>query len=289
MGDQITVARVQQYKANVELLLQQMGSRLRKACMEDSYVGKAAKVVEQVGPVNAVRKTVRHADTPLIETPHDARWVFPFDYEWADLIDDQDKLRIIVELQSPYARNGAMAMGRAIDNELIGAFFATPLTGENGTTSTAFPTATQQIASGSVGLTVEKLREAKKILMAADVDLDNEQLYVALTAEQHDDMLKETQAISLDYTTRPVLMDGKITAFMGFTFIHTELLGVDGSADRRCPAWAKSGMHLGIWNDITTRITERDDKSYATQVYVKGTFGATRLEEEKVVEILCTE
>jgi hypothetical protein len=44
-----------------------------------------------------------------------------------------------------------------------------------------------------------------------------------------------------------------------------------------------------MWNDITTRISERDDKSYATQVYVKGTFGATRLEEGKVVEILCTE
>jgi hypothetical protein len=76
---------------------------------------------------------------------------------------------------------------------------------------------------------------------------------------------------------------------MGFKFIHTELLGVDSSTNRRVIAWARSGVHLGLWNDINSRISERDDKSYSTQVYVKGTFGATRTEEGKVVEILCAE
>ena len=71
--------------------------------------------------------------------------------------------------------------------------------------------------------------------------------------------------------------------------VRAELLGLDGSSDRRCIAGAKSGLHLGIWNDITTKISERADKSYATQVYVKGTFGATRVEEGKVVEIICDE
>ena len=48
-------------------------------------------------------------------------------------------------------------------------------------------------------------------------------------------------------------------------------------------------MHLGFWNDINTNISERADKGYATQVYVKGTFGATRTQEKKVVEIKCAE
>jgi hypothetical protein len=48
-------------------------------------------------------------------------------------------------------------------------------------------------------------------------------------------------------------------------------------------------MHLGMWNDISTMISQRDDKGYATQVYVKGTFGATRTEEKKIVEIKCDE
>jgi hypothetical protein len=66
-----------------------------------------------------------------------------------------------------------------------------------------------------------------------------------------------------------------------------ERLPVDVSTHRRVIAWAKSGLHLGMWNDINTKISERADKSYASQVYVKGTFGATRTEEKKVVEILC--
>jgi hypothetical protein len=75
---------------------------------------------------------------------------------------------------------------------------------------------------------------------------------------------------------------------MGFNFIHTELTP-KVTTDRQCYFWSKRGVHLGIWNDITTRISERDDKSYATQVYVKGTFGATRVQEGRVGRILCND
>jgi|TARA_R110000868_G_scaffold393732_1_gene664832 hypothetical protein len=37
------------------------------------------------------------------------------------------------------------------------------------------------------------------------------------------------------------------------------------------------------------RIDERSDKSYSTQVYYCATFGSTRMEEDKVVEIACNE
>jgi len=290
MSNEITVAMVQQYKSNVELLLQQRGSKLRGAVMSDSYFGKAAKAVEQIGPVVAKKKTGRHTDTPLIETPHDARWVHPTDYEWADLIDDQDKLRTLIDPTSAYAINGAMALGRSIDDEIIAAGDGTAKTGEDGTTSTVFDTNMQVAvtvgAGAATGFNIAKLRLAKRLLMANEVDIDSDMLYVLIDAVQHDDMLSETQATSLDYNTKPVLVDGRITSFMGFNFIHTERLGVDGSGYRKNLFWAKSGMHLGVWNDITTRISERDDKSYAVQPYVKGTFGATRIEEGKVGRIL---
>jgi len=293
MSFNVTTHFVQQYTTNVQLLLQQKGSKLRAAVSAGSYTGKAAKAIEQVGSVNAQKRVVRHGDTPLISTPADARWVFPVDYEWADLIDDQDKLRMLIDPQSSYALNGAYALGRAMDDEIISAFFGTSKTGENGSTNTSFP-AGQQVAAtggstGATGLNIAKLREAKRILMANEVDIDNDPLYCVITAQQHDDLLNEAQAISLDYNTRPVLVDGKITAFMGFNFIHTERLDADGSSYRRLPAFAKSGMHLGMWNDISTMVSERADKGYATQVYVKGTFGATRTEEKKVVEIKCAE
>ena len=292
---------VQQYTTNVQMLLQQKGSRLRDTVSMGSYRGKAAKAVEQIGQVKAQRKTTRHSDTPLISTPADARWVYPTDFEWADLIDDQDKIRMLIDPQSPYAMNGAYAMGRAIDDIILQAFFATSKTGQDGTVSTTFPSgnivAVNTGAASNVGLNVAKLRAAKKILIANQVDVDNDPLYVALTSAEHDALLNETQAISLDYNTRPVLVDGRINSFMGFNFVLVEFSAssvfdaaatlVNGSSQRLVPVWAKSGMHLGMWEDIQTRIDVRPDKSYATQVYVRGTFGATRVEEGKVVQILC--
>ena len=103
-------------------------------------------------------------------------------------------------------------------------------TGENGTDNTVFDTnmevAVNKGAGGATGMNIAKLREAKKLLMENEVDIDMDTLWCLLTAKQHDDLLSETQAISLDYNTKPVLVDGKISQFMGFNFIHTERLGL---------------------------------------------------------------
>ena len=287
MSNEVLDWSVIDYKSTVEHLLQQRGSKFRGSVMEDSYHGKSGAAVNQLGAVTAQAKTTRHADTPLIETPQDKRWVFPTDYEWADLIDDQDKLRIIADPTSPYAINGAMALGRAMDDLIVTAATGTSKTGEDGDTSTSFP-AGQTAGTTSGGLTIVKLREAMQLLIAAEVDVDNEPLYCAIGAQQHDDLLGQTQAIRLDFTNKPVLVDGRIRSFMGFNFIDSQRLALSGT-DRTAICWAKSGLHLGIWNDIDVQISDRADKSYSTQVYVKGTFGATRVEEKKVVAITCSE
>jgi hypothetical protein len=286
MSFEVSTAFVQQYTTNVQLLLQQRGSKLRDCCTLGSYTGKAAKAVEQIGAVTAQERTTRHGDTPLISTPHDARWVFPRDFEWADMIDDQDKLRMLIDPTSPYAQNGANALGRSMDDLIIAAALGNAQTGENGSTVTPFATGTQQIAVGGTGLTVAKLRQARRILAANEVDLASEMLYIAVTAQQIDNLLGTTEVTSSDFNSVKALVQGDIDTFMGFKFVQIERLPIAGG-DRRCFAWAKSGMHVGMWNDINTKISERADKSYAMQVYVKGTFGATRVEEKKVVEIIC--
>ena len=290
MSFEVTTAFVQQYTTNVALLLQQRGSKLRDYCTVGSYTGKAAKAVEQVGAVTAQVRTSRHSDTPLISTPHDARWVFPTDYEWADMIDDQDKLRMLIDPTSSYATNGAYALGRAMDDLIITAALGDAKTGENGTTTTGFATATQQIAAAASGLTIAKLRAAKKIFMRNEVDMDMDQLCIAVTAEQIEDLLATTEVTSSDYNTVKSLVQGNVDTFMGFKFIQIERLGVDGSSARRVIAWAKSGLHVGMWNDIKTDVSERADLvGKPTQVYAMGTFGATRIEQGKVIEILCYE
>jgi hypothetical protein len=317
MSFQVNAAFVQQYSTNVMMLLQQQGSKLRNAVQTYKYMGKAASVAEQFGSVSPVRNQSRHSDTPLISTPQDKRWMYPNDYDWADLIDNQDKLRMLIDPTSSYAMAGAWSMGRAIDDEIISGFFNANNTGENGTTSTgtlaAFNSNSQQVAatigaSAATGLNIAKLRRAKRILMEGLVDVDNDQLVAVISARQHDDLLNEAQAISLDYNTKPVLVDGKISAFMGINFIVSERIpgaaGFNvainpsvptGSSDGQyttgsrwmVPVFAKSGMSLGVWNDITTTIDRRPDKRNSYQVYVTGTFGACRLEERRCVLINC--
>ena len=299
MSFQVTTAFVQQYTNNVQLLLQQKGSKLRNAVTVGQYVGKAGKAVEQIGKVRAQKRTGRHTDTPLISTPHDARWVFPTDYEWADMVDDQDKIRMLIDPTSSYAQNAAYAMGRAIDDEILSAFFGTALTGENGTTSTSFAAANQvgvDVGGTGSALNVAKLRAARKLLIKNQVDLESETPYVLINASDNDALLNEIQVISADFNTRPVLADGRLVSFMGFNFITMEYTdttsftaaNMTNGATRYVPVWVPSGMHVGIWEDIQGRIDVRPDKSYATQVYTRGTFGATRIEEGRVIQIATT-
>lgn len=65
---------------------------------------------------------------------------------------------------------------------------------------------------------------------------------------------------------------------------------MNGSSQRRCPLYVPSGMHLGIWNDMLSRVSQREDlSSLPWQIYLMETIGATRTNESKVVEIECAE
>ena len=286
MSSQVTTAFVEQYKSNVMDLVQQKGSRLRSAVMSDTVQGKK-KFYEQVGTTNAQLRTSRHADSPLVNTPHLRRSMTLEDYEWGDLIDNADRVRLLIDPTDAYARNAAWAMGRAMDDVIITALLGTSYTGVSGGTSTALPS-TQKIAHNSTGLTIEKLITARKIFNSNDLDTD-EQLYMAVNAAMLEDLLLETEVQSADYNTVKALVRGEIDTFLGFKFIHTERLGTDATPNRQCIAWAKSGIQLGIGADIKASVAPRADKSFSTYVYFCMSIGATRLEEKKVVEIACSE
>ena len=285
MSTEVTTAFVQQYSANVQMLSQQMGSRLRDAVRVENMTGKNA-FFDQVGKATAQKRTTRHADTPQIDTPHARRRVSLVDFEYADLIDDQDKVRMLIDPTSAYAQAAAAAMGRAMDDEIIAAALGTAFTGETGSTSTALP-AGQQIADGSADMSLAKLREAKKILDLADVDPSIPR-YIACGPDQIEALLADTNVTSSDFNTVKALVQGEVNQFMGFNFIVSNRLSKTGNI-RSCFAWAEDGLALAVGRDVMARIDERSDKGYATQVYYCMSIGSTRMEEEKVVQIDCDE
>lgn len=286
MSTQITTAFVNQFSANVQMLSQQMGSLLRNAVDTESVNGEKA-FFDQVGQAAAVLRTSRHQDTPLVETPHTRRMVTMSDYEYADLIDDSDKVRLLVDPTSTYSRAAAAAMGRAMDDVLITAALGSSQTGKDGSTTTALP-AGQKIAHGSAGLTIAKLVSAKELLDAASVDPSIPR-HIVVSPKQVSDLLNNTTVTSSDFNTVKALAQGEINSFVGFNFIVSNRLNTDTNSDRQVIAFAQDGLKLAVGKEPAARIDERADKSYSTQVYYCQTIGATRMEEEKVVEIACSE
>ena len=286
MSTQITTAFVNQFSANIQMLSQQMGSLLRNAVDVESVNGEKA-FFDQVGSAAAVLRTSRHADTPIVDTPHSRRMVTMSDYEYADLIDDQDKVRLLVDPTSTYSRAAAAAMGRAMDDVIIAAALGNASTGKDGSTTTALPSG-QKIAHGSAGLTIGKLVEAKEILDSGNVDPSIAR-NILVSPKQVSDLLNNTTVTSSDYNTVKALAMGEINTFVGFNFIVSNRLGTDSNADRQVIAFASDGIKCAIGKEPAARIDERADKSYATQVYYCQSVGATRMEESKVVEIACSE
>ena len=289
MSTQITTAFVQQYSANVQMLSQQMGSRLRDAVRLETVVGKNA-FIDQIGSVTAQLRSSRHADTPQIDTPHQRRRLSIASYEFADLIDDQDKVRMLIDPTSSYAQAAAAAMGRAMDDVIITAALGTASTGETGSGSATLDATNNMVGSASSndGLTIAKLTEAKRKMDLNDVDPSIPR-YIAVGPKQIEDLLGTTQVTSSDFNTIKALVQGDVDTFMGFQFIMTNRLDIDSNDIRSCFAWAEDGITLGIGKDVPARIDERNDKGYATQVYYCMDIGAVRMEEAKVVKIFCDE
>lgn len=297
MSFEVTTHFVQQYSANVVLLSQQKASRLRSAVMEEPIRGKLG-YIDQVGSVAAQRITNRHGDSPLNNTPHRRRRIDLADYDTGDLIDQLDKVKMLNDPASTYAQAHGAAMGRAIDDVIIASFDATALTGEDGATPVAFPGGNEiainswayGTGTGNSGLTISKLIEAKVFLDGQEAGVDpDEPRYIACTSRQIGNLLATTETTSADYNNVKALVEGNIDKFMGFQFIRTERLPLASAGVRKVFAWVRSGVGLGVGADITARITERADKRFSWYAYFQMAIGASRLEEAKVVRVLCAE
>ena len=182
-----------------------------------------------------------------------------------------------------------------MDDVIIAALGGTAFSGETGSTSVPLPSGQKPYTASqgndaAGGLSITKLLEAKKILDLADVD-PSIQRYFVCGPTQISNLLGTTQITSSDFNTVKALAQGQVDSFLGFKFIVSNRLVFDATNtdDRLCYAFTQDAIKLAIGQDVIARIDERADKSYSTQVYYAMSIGATRMEEEKVVQIACDE
>lgn len=298
MSYQVDTALVNAYRSNLEIQFQQKGSRLRPFVRVESQ-NSEFEFWDRIGPTEAVEVTTRHSDTPLISTPHDRRRCSTKDFDWADLIDRRDRIRMLADPTSPYTQNAVYALGRKMDEQILAAAVGTAYTGKTGATSVTFPAA-QELAVNYVesgapansNLTIGKLRRIRTMLdLEEAVDYDaGEEIYLVITAHQVQSLLRTTEVQSSDYNTVKALVNGEISTFMGIRFIRIlhSMLTVAANV-RDCIAFTRQALLLGVADDLMVDVGPRRDKRNSQQVYVSGSFGATRMWEEKVIRVKCDE
>lgn len=302
MSIEIPVAFVDQFRANIMLLSQQKQSRLRGCCRPEPITGDTM-YVERVGATEMQEITSRHGDTPQVDTPHSRRKLSMADYNWADMIDNADKLKMLIDPESTYAQNAVMAANRQIDDVIITALGGAAYGGHAGGTTInnydvdecrLIESDGTDVTAGSdwsdtteTALTIAKLLRCKYFLDKAEIDPDRQRYFVT-NAYNIGQLLNLTEVKDANYNTVKALAQGHIDTFMGFKFIQTENLPADDTdtGATKCYAFAQDAIVLAVAEEPKVRISERDDKNYSTQVYVEMSIGATRVEGPAVVGIL---
>jgi len=276
---------VNMYTANVRGSLAKKGGLLTGLVSRGSYTGDKVQVVNFIGPVAFTERNSPYGDTKVQELEHTQRWITSTEYDCAVLIDRLDQLKMIYDPTSPYVERFREAAARKQDEIIMDRFFADAKTGKEAGTTTPYNTA-NTVVHGGTGLTVAKLRSLRKLMKKKHIDMRAYKPYIAVTAEEVDDLLGETTVTSMDYNSIKTLVDGEVNMFMGFVFVPYEDYGGKGipfsNPTRSCPVWVPDGMHFGSWNELAIIISPRPDKNNIKQIHGTFTAGATRLEETKV-------
>jgi hypothetical protein len=289
-----------QYKTLLNMKLQQKTSLLRETVESSAFTG--AKMVSPLNLIDAIQmKTPEGRFAPKKNTPngYQRRWIAPIDKEGDQFVDNFDMLKTPIDPKSKMIETAASAVARAFDDEIIRALFADATIGADPASlttetfdTTAFRVSESFGASGSVGLTVAKLNEARRILehYHNTEELNALGATLVIGSTQHADLRNQALVTSSDFNKNGgILTNGRVTEFMGFKIIVSERLAV-ASNIRSCAVYVKSGMHLGIWQDIKTQVAQRFDlSSNPWDISTVVSFGATRTEAGKVIQIQCAD
>ena len=287
-----------QFSTNLELLLQQKGSMLRGRVREGMHVGKMASPINQVGALSLKQPAGRFSPMPLSQASYQRPWVFPQEGELPQLVDTFDELQTVVDPKSALVETAVAAVGRAWDDVIMNQATASRYIGQDAAnlTTDTFSTSSFQIAnnfgaSAANGLTVAKMIEAKRILTHYHNDLEMDQPTMVIGSQQESDLLNQVEFVSTEFNERPVLVDGRVKRFMGFDIVVSERVPqTTVGSYRGVLAFVKSGMYLGIWKDLTNRISQRNDlSSEPWQVYTSTMYGAARMQDGKVIQIVCAD
>lgn len=289
-----------QFSTLLQLRLQQKTSLLRGRVIEGSHVGaKMASPIQFLGAMQMQTPQGRFAPKVYQQQDYTRRWIVPIDKEGDQYVDNFDQLKTPIDPKSQLVARAAAACARQWDDELIRSATATATIGtDSGSLTTeAFDTTNFQVAadfgaSASVGLTVAKLNEAHRILEHNHALDEDKQITLVIGSQQHADLRNQAQVTSADFNRNGgVLVDGEVKRYMGMDVIVSERLPTitdkDSNANTRgCLVFVRTGLYLGLWQDVKTEVFRRPDmSSNPWDINTMISFGGTRTELGRVIQV----
>ena len=314
MSLEITESFVQQYRDNAVHLAQQMGSRFQDCVRKDPDVQGANYYFERIGATGVTFVVGRGGPTPFISTPQSRRRVTFTTVAWGELINSDDRAKTLIDPESEYMKAAKAAFGRCKDEVIIAAATGNAYSGKDGQTAVTFPAgqliadtalanfSSLDVAANDAGhMSPQRLLKIGRAMALADVDPDEERFLAVGARQIWDDMLQHAVVNSADYNTLKAVAEGAVGSFSGFKFIMSNFLLLAGgtntdvygnavsvitgatAGDRYDVAWARSGIGLAINEELKAEVAKDPSRRYAVVPYMEAAFGATRIEEARVV------
>lgn len=292
MSDQMPTFNYNNYSNGIRLLSQQMMSKTEQAVTVTSLQGKRVSF-DRVGVVGMGEKIGRASQIPLVDTPHDRRWLTNKNYAVRDYVDEFEKLDVLNDPTNAYSQAFAAAAMRRKDKVVIDAALGTAYAGEDGTTAitlAGYNGGSQIIAAGGTGFTLTKVQEGVEKIRAANAEVPGDTIHVFYTAKHERSFINTTEVKSSDFNRDKVLVNNTLEYFAGCYFHRIEddpVLGyiLPWAANvRSCVMFLKSGVRLNNRKPVYGRVSFADDRE-AWQVMAAQSIGACRDEESKVVRI----
>lgn len=282
------------FQNNVELALQQQTDPLEEAIVWQDDAGAEKIKIKDITGNNAPQEAdERHGATKWSNRSRDGVWLAkPNELYDTELVDDADQLATAIDLMGTATTSAVGTIKRARIRRAFEGFYGSIISGKDGTTVTPFPGSqivpvTTGGASGPQRFNVAKVRAANKMLAQGYAPLDVKK-YMALTAEQSDDLLNELPVTSSDFKSFGGQVDenGFVTRLLGWTFIPLELsnpllgtvsaLSLDGSGYRKTPFWVKGGLVGNYWKRLRTETGKLPERLFSLGALWGTTVAATR-------------
>lgn len=301
--------RAKEFKREIVMLSQQMGSRLVSSVNSDSADAMSDRK-NTMDSVESVKKTQLHQPTQETPVTWASRWRFMETWSNSDWIDVTQAAGSAVKLdaqQSAVAQVFAAALGRVDDGVILRAIGGSATTGETGGSTSSFDTNFDvaisshandpQSGSGDTGLTSYKLETSAALIGAQGGSLGG-MLHVALRQRQLTRLMSDTRVSSKLYQEAQIVgmgpgYKGTWGNFRFFVLSDGVWLNAANAAvcltgsDDYTYVYAPEAIDYGVLEALTSRAVEDKDHHFDIKLYARKTVGARRNDDRKVVRIAC--